>query len=251
MLETVGSTITLSSTVKIDIISAYCPKGDCDSTTLSNLFSSTSSSNYIIGGDFNGHHNIWESHTVPNRSGSSIVDLLESNSDIYLITPIDLGTRTNPITGYNSTIDLTFCSTSLTPIDSVRTGPYWGSDHLPVFVIFHESYINIHPNPKWNIVSKLWPAWNSHIHNQLITDQFQSEGNPALAYDIFYGAMHSPNKKFFSPKKIPPHAQREPAKPWWTIDCKIAEAKTRRARKKWLLSPCNNNKIELNSLEAL
>ncbi|EFX63481.1 hypothetical protein DAPPUDRAFT_268353 [Daphnia pulex] len=45
----------------------------------------------VIGGDFNGHHGMWESNAPANTAGKTIFETILNSQDICLITPTDLG----------------------------------------------------------------------------------------------------------------------------------------------------------------
>ncbi len=120
--EAVGITLVLNSTEKIDIISFYSPKGNCKQNDLDRIIANRSS--LILGGDFNGHHHIWESRCSPNVSGNAIAQILDENPDLIFATPSDMNTGIDPRSGRPSTIDLTLLSSALAMRVDVKVGPY-------------------------------------------------------------------------------------------------------------------------------
>ena len=104
-IETVGITI-YTTEGPIDIVSAYCPHGDCTVDELTSFFESLQNE-FFVGGDFNAHHVQWESNCqAANRGGNSISFALSDLPDIALLTPPDLGTRVDDRDAHTSTIDL-------------------------------------------------------------------------------------------------------------------------------------------------
>lgn len=130
-VEAIGISVNLKNNEKIDIISVYCPKGNCNAADLIPIFSYYKNKT-IIAGDFNAHHSQWETRSNSNQSGYALIDMLTDTNDILLLTPRNLNTRIDPRDGKESTIDLTFTSTNFALNYEIKTGPYWGSDHLPI-----------------------------------------------------------------------------------------------------------------------
>ena len=90
-IESVAATI-IHKNHPIDIVSAYCPHGECDKNGFLQLLHAIGERG-IIAGDFNGHHSFWESEATPNRAGSAITGALDEDHRFIICTPKDLGTR--------------------------------------------------------------------------------------------------------------------------------------------------------------
>lgn len=133
IIEAVGISIKSPDLGTIDIISSYCPKGDCSKEEISTLIDRDN--HFMIGGDFNAHHESWSRQTNPNKSGKSIYSALLQSPQATLITPHSLGTYINPSTCKTSTIDLMITTADVASDASISLGPYLGSDHLPVITI--------------------------------------------------------------------------------------------------------------------
>lgn len=122
--ETIGITVELADG-KLDIISAYCPNGNnCHRDDINLLFNSTRNT-AIIGGDFNGHHPIWENGHPYNKCRRILADILSQK---------DLGTRHSTIVAHPATIDLTFMSSDIVNLAYTHVGRYWSRDHLPLII---------------------------------------------------------------------------------------------------------------------
>ena len=92
---------------------------------------------YIIVGDFNAHHSLWEPSKTrqPNQCGRVVSDILtEDTNRIALATPPGLHTHTNTRTAEKSTIDLSFCNPALIPLTMIRSTACSGSDHMPISI---------------------------------------------------------------------------------------------------------------------
>ncbi|KZS10253.1 Uncharacterized protein APZ42_025309 [Daphnia magna] len=156
--EAVGISINVTGYGKIDIISVYCPHGDCTKEEITQLLGSSNTHKTLVGGDPNGHHESWSSNQRPNRSGKSIYSALLETPEFTLITPPKLGTYVNPSTGRTSTLDLTTMSAVLACDATVTLGPYIGSDHLPVIIDnkMLPAHADVNP-PKWIFAEGKFP----------------------------------------------------------------------------------------------
>uniref|UniRef100_A0A0P4W6C6 Endonuclease/exonuclease/phosphatase domain-containing protein n=1 Tax=Scylla olivacea TaxID=85551 RepID=A0A0P4W6C6_SCYOL len=84
-------------------------------------------------GNFNAYHNFWEPalpRSWRNYSGRSLLEFLVDSVSFSLITS-GLSTRIDEVSGNPSTFDLCLGNGPLFHT-TVTTGPYMGSDHLPV-----------------------------------------------------------------------------------------------------------------------
>jgi hypothetical protein len=170
-IEAIGASILLSNNSQIDLISIYVPKGDCEVADVEHLFNRLNPT--LIGGDFNGHHSMWESDSQPNMSGRSIAEAILNSNSMCLLTPRNLGTRIDPGSGKSSTIDLTIASSSLAIASSISVGQYTGSDHLPLTIVLNASPArNTGQPPTWITNDKKWNDWNAFIHNSLLIGLF-------------------------------------------------------------------------------
>ena len=84
---------------------------------------------FILTGDFNAHNPLWVSIKLDNK-GKEIESLLNLSDTILLNS--GLPTRLDIYSGSFSSIDLSFCSSSLTPVLNWTMGPdLYSSDHFP------------------------------------------------------------------------------------------------------------------------
>ena len=170
-IEVVGVSIALRNNRNklIDILSVYIPNGNsCSEEELTSL--TTGRNNFIIGGDFNGHHGRWEtSCNLPNQSGRALASILENTTNIELATPTNLGTRLNLTTLTYSTIDLTLMAPHLAISSEITRGPHLSSDHIPLHIkVQADPTLSIERAPTWNLKDADWTTWNKEI-NIIIT----------------------------------------------------------------------------------
>lgn len=154
-MEAVTVSVSTPCYPSLEAISVYSPRGDISPEEI--LQSCSRSQPFIIGGDFNSHHHMWESNTIPNTGGNSIWKTLMELPDIALLTPKDLCTRIDPSTNKQSTIDLTFTSAMLSLNTTVSSGHCMGSEHLPILTTFDERTLpNTNRPQRWIFNEEKW-----------------------------------------------------------------------------------------------
>ncbi|KAI9559454.1 hypothetical protein GHT06_013444 [Daphnia sinensis] len=216
-IEAVGVSIITPDLGTIDFISAYCPKGDCSKEKISTLIDRDN--HFLIGGDFNAHHESWSRQTTPNKSGKSIYSALLQSPQATLITPHSLGTYINPSTSKTSTIDLMITTADIACDASISLGPYLGSDHLP------------------------WHERNAAIATNLNNKSLVVIDNPQEAYDLFSNTLIETSHSFFRITKPTHRINPEKSKPWWTTDCNTHVKETRRALADWRSDTFSTDKM--------
>jgi hypothetical protein len=220
-IEAIGASILLSNNSQIDLISIYVPKGDCEVADVEHLFNRINPT--LIGGDFNGHHSMWESDSQSNKAGRSIAEAILNSNSMCLLTPRNLGTRIDPGSGKTSTIDLT----NATPARNSGQPPTW-----------------ITNDKKWN-------DWNAFIHNSLLEANFHSISDPAEATSTFNRSIEAANTKFFKLSQPPSLNCVTQCRPWWNDACKVAVKTARKAFRKWRDSPLSPTlRLEWSRAEA-
>lgn len=147
---------------------------------------------FLLGGDFNAHHESWSHQTTPNKSGKSIYSALLQSPQAPLITAHSLGTYVNPSTGKSLTIDCMITAVDIACNASITLGPYLGSDHLPVIIntILFPKYPIIPPN-KWLLNDDHWYQLNAAIAAVLNTKRQKT----MLARLLQWSCQHLPKKE--------------------------------------------------------
>lgn len=240
-IEAIGISIHTKDLGVVDIISAYCPQGNCTTEEINKLI--YRNNHFIVGGDFNAHHGMW-SHLTPNISGKSIHSALMMSPTATLITPHSLETYVHPSTGRTSTIDLTISSPNIACDASITVGPYLGSDHLPIIINTSLSPKDpIIPAPKWILNDDHWHEWNPAIASKLNNEKFIELETPQESYDLFYNTILETSHKFFRRTKPTHQINPEKCKPWWTENCNDSVKETRRALAEWRSDPFSKEKM--------
>ncbi|XP_045137993.1 uncharacterized protein LOC123520125 [Portunus trituberculatus] len=124
----------------------------------------------LIMGDFNAHHTCWEPDLSPhhhNTSGNALFQALLDLTHVSLLSPPGLATRFHPHTGAASVLDL-FLGDPTFKDSTFRTGPYMGSDHLPLLASLPQVSPQPQPGcmPRWRLNSSGWrfpPHWTPNI----------------------------------------------------------------------------------------
>ncbi|EFX62081.1 hypothetical protein DAPPUDRAFT_337474 [Daphnia pulex] len=222
-IEAIGASILFKNNQHIDFTSIYIPRANCETEEIEAMLDR--SNPYLLGGDFNGHHPLWESNATVNKAGKSVYEALINDQDACLITPPNLGTRLDPVSGKASTIDLTITAASIATSAKITLGPFMGSDHLPIIITLNASVKHYTSRPiAWAINEEKWPAWNKRLEELLISQNFSEITDPATATTVFTDGLEASNEQFFrrtSPSCRATH--KGPARPWWYEECKKAE----------------------------
>ena len=157
-----------SNSQDVDVINVYNHRDTLNINEFNHYFTQFNN-NYILLGDFNGHHPLWEpaKNPAPNTTGRVIAQLLAENANLCLATPPDLPTYTDPRTGETSTLDLFFCSQQYLGIAEVQMKGCLGSDHDPALVTIGTSPEQqmLGKRPRGLFELGLWGPWLRDVYN--------------------------------------------------------------------------------------
>nr|CAI5829658.1 unnamed protein product [Callosobruchus analis] len=209
----------INSNPPLTLSSIYCPPDVRLSTQnyLSLIDNFTGS--IIIGGDFNGHHDLWGSYKI-NTAGSNIVNLL-NQTDLVILND---GSQTKiSRSSQHSAVDLTLVSPDMANIITWRVLPdTLGSDYFVILMSIdspcQQNTDTIFPKTKWNTKKADWARY------EILIDAYFSDGHRDfedlnLKYNYFMSGIEAaasasiPTKKPFQPNN------RRPSPPWWDSDC--------------------------------
>ncbi|KAG0724658.1 hypothetical protein GWK47_040127 [Chionoecetes opilio] len=120
-------------------------------------------------GDFKAHHRCWEPDLplhLTNTSGRALFQLILDSPRLSLLSPPGLPTRYHPHTGATSVLDLFLGDPAFSAM-TVTTGPYMGSDHLPLLASFPALTARPHPGclPRWKLTPSGWPLFQAALHH--------------------------------------------------------------------------------------
>ena len=124
----------------------YNPGGAASFQELDHYFSSLPPP-VLLMGDFNAHHQCWAPDLSPhqhNPSGNAIFKIVMDSPHLSFLSPPGLATRFHPHTGASSVLDL-FIGDPAFRTSTFSTGPYMGSDHIPVLASVPHAPLTPHP----------------------------------------------------------------------------------------------------------
>lgn len=153
----------------VKILHVYNPVNRIDIRHLDHLIQQLGRK-FIIVGDLNGHHTLWDPDLRPdriNQCGRELAKYIIDHQNLALVTTPGLKTYTHTthLSSNTSTLDLSLCSNNLINISSTTLLGDSGSDHDPV-----QTMVQIKPDkiirtsqPKWKIKDNKWQKWKDEI----------------------------------------------------------------------------------------
>ncbi|KAK2727873.1 hypothetical protein QYM36_008373 [Artemia franciscana] len=204
----------------------------------------------IIAGDFNLHNPMWDSTLSPNHNSNLLADLItDPQNMVCLITPIDLGTRLNPLNGKTSTIYLTIASLDLSVDFEVVIPSPFDSDHFPIMSMLNFSAyrLQLMKSVSWNFRKESWPEWQREVDSDLTDVELPTsveELNEKLTQ-----VMVNASERVFGYVKLKRKSIN--STPGWNAACQKAYKERNTARHKFRRNPTVTNKIEMNAKKAI
>lgn len=204
----------------------------------------------IIAGDFNLHNPMWDSTSSPNNNSNLLADFItDPQNMVCLITPIDLGTRLNPLNGKTSTIDLTIASLDLSVDFEVVIPSPFDSDHFPVMSVLNFSAyrLQLMKSVSWKFRKESWPEWQREVDSDLTDVELPTsveELNEKLTQ-----VMVNASERVFGYVKLKRKSRN--STPGWNAACQKAYKERNTARNKFRRNPTVTNKIEMNAKQAI
>ena len=202
---------------------------------------------YLIVGDFNGHHHIWDPNTRnTNQHGRELADYIIDQPNIALATTPGLKTYTCSKPPHSSsTLDLTLCSNNLIQVTETSSLACRGSDHYPIL-----TKLGLAPDPKtrekrkkWKILDKKISLWQSKLNpSETVSDDLN------ILEKAFTTSLTEAAETTF--KKTSDTVKMKYCRPWWNSECSHAVAQRRRAKRRAERHPTIANTIELRRCTA-
>ncbi|KAK2709141.1 hypothetical protein QYM36_012960 [Artemia franciscana] len=168
---------------------------------------------------------------------------------ICLITPIDLGTRLNPLNGKTSNIDLIIASLDLSVDFEVVIPSPFDSDHFPVMSVLNFSAyrLQLMKSVSWKFRKESWPEWQREVDSDLTDVELPTsveELNEKLTQ-----VMVNASERVFGYVKLKRKSRN--STPGWNAACQKAYKERNTARNKFRRNPTIANKIEMNAKQAI
>ena len=153
------------------VMNVYAPPesvtGACESA-LESLRVQGEEARWVVCGDFNGHHRLWDTFVGANARGAQVLSWSE-RSDLVLLND-GSATRAGRGTGSDSAPDVTFCSPQV--FDSLEWGVVreLGSDHFPILIRGEgqrEAEGGVKTEMVWNWGGAQWEKYQEEIRRGL------------------------------------------------------------------------------------
>lgn len=229
---------------KLNIMNIYNPNEIISFAEYDHYFGQLDEMKIIVG-DFNAHHNLWDTQSTENSSGHNLADILFNEPGLCLLTPVNFPTYYNVPNRKFSTLDLSIISVDLYNSANIKIGKDLGSDHAPVHID-----INFIPDNtpfkrrrKWIFNPKLWDDWSRNLpdREEVCVDMVES-------YKKFLDNIINTSDGTF--KKTKEIASPKYSKPWWNELCNSAVKIRRKKKNRFHRHPSIENLIELRKAEA-
>lgn len=232
---------------KLDILNVYNPNSLITINEYIHYFSQLNE-NALIVGDFNAHHQMWDSRSKENPSGRNLVTSLLDFPHLGLLsTPgANLPTYYHIPNNKYSTLDLCFVNCNMIENSTVELGKDLTSDHDPTVIRldFPPCAEQIKSRKRWIFGDEaMWTKWRGSLLEPIPAGSFEEDHN------LFVDALIVSSEKIFKQTKgvINPNY----SKPWWNDECAAAVRNRHRARNFFRRHPTLNNLTELRNCEAL
>ena len=217
-VEVLAVTITLQDT-KLDIYNIYrkITQGNTGELDMTQLFAHASSTNTLITGDFNAHHQILSSPTAPNEAGEHIAHLL---NDFHNISLVNNGQPTHIRGGR---LDLTFISTPIRTLVKWDVHPTLMSDHFATVTDIETPQLPPipPPPPRWNQELADWHIFKTEIEEWAANYEIPNDIN--IFEQQLIAAVHNAANKAMPKKSTGNHTFKDS----WYYCQEVRELKTR------------------------
>ena len=165
----------------------------------------------LVVGDFNAHHPLWDEGIIDaNCSGTDLEEII-TNNNYCCLNESDIPTYFSKTHNSFSSIDLTFCSSSIT--DSFEwnvTDDSYSSDHYPIIISYLDE-IPLTRIPKFNYSKTDWGKY--HLLTKDIPDFIPSEDHNEQQKFIQNFIIDAANKSI----PIIKGDSKKRTVPWWSI----------------------------------
>ena len=204
------------------------------------IISNSVSASYILCGDINAHHPLWETRrTYPDQKGELFSKFLDDQNLIILNTGCPTFPAVN-LRNNSTTPDITATSPPLTPRATWHTSPDpLCSDHLPIHITLGHNTTPITTIPRFNIKKAHWHEYTEQIEHTNI----QHPTVHKITDTITQAAKdHIPlTKRIQKPLK---------SAPWWNEECKRAITFRNTARQRFERNKNQDNLLNYRKAKA-
>ena len=191
---------------KISILHIYNPRTNLVIDHFNHLVNKLGRK-FLIVGDMNGHHTLWDPGITNNQCGIFLANYILDEPRLTVATTPGLKTFTNNAGG-TSTLDLTICSSNILHAIETKSLADSGSDHQPVLTTVHlaPKTTTRSKRPKWKLDDKKWTSWKKKLPTISIYNTVEEESQ------AFTDSIINKANKFF--KKTKSQSKTKFCKPW-------------------------------------
>ena len=236
VLETQCIRIHMGNNCCIDILNLYNPNRNLSYGEIHHYISQMHNK-FLLVGDFNAHSPILTTRDDSSNYTGRTIEHLIVNTNVCLINPINMYTYMNVSTGAKSCLDLCFASSNLATLTSVSVLNDIHSDHFPVKII-----VQINPNRSYRTYRRKWkidPGNLSQYSAHLPTSEVRRPNSIDILVEDLNTRINNTASKYIKLTSGKPRTGR--TYPWWDIECQIAVANKRRAKKLLDRHPTESN----------
>lgn len=176
--------------------------------------------NYIVAGDFNTRHPLWDSRATASRKSIELADWAQTN-DLVLTSPIDKSTHSR-----GNTLDLAFTNNPHVQCN-IEEHLHTTSDHETLVSIVPCTRLKLHsPRVQFSLKPESIPHFAAGVKETLPTAEYLPQDVDRLTNLITQ--IIQVNMQRFLPRKI----QSGNGTKWWNKECANKAAEYRRARRR-------------------
>jgi len=229
---------------KLDILNIYNPNKNISKTEFTHYLSQMHSKAVLVG-DFNAHHNMWDTKVgAPCITSRNLIESLLTHP-MQLVTRRNMPTYMDSRTGATSTIDLCFATPNLYHVMKVELGEDCGSDHCPIMVeiMRQPTMAKQKTRPRWKFNDN-WADFRNKILDGIESD---SDLNTEALNNHLIDVITKSGEEVFG--KTSGIVNNKYNNMWWSAECEVATKRRKRAKNILRRNPTVENAQEMRRLE--
>ena len=214
---------------RVQVVNVYNPGKDITTEEFSHYINRCNRK-FILVGDFNAHHPLWDARQRTNRSGVAISRVLE-DYNLGMLNSVNIPTYIDKRHGTTSCLDLCIVPAVLAVRGSMERLSDLGSDHFPMLsrFSFGVEKSNLNEVPKWKVKQVDWVVFgqvldkNNHLVTQEVVPNNAAQLNNIFTQKVLVAAEECIPKT--TGKKLYKYTT-----PWWDQEISKHVAQRRKAK---------------------
>jgi hypothetical protein len=231
----------------IDVINCYNPGQNITEQEFL-FYLSQATKSFIMIGDFNAHHPLWDIRGRSNFTGRTLSNTIDK-LNIGILNDRDIPTYIDKRTGTSSCLDLCLVSQNLRLIGNFFRGTDLGSDHAPIQcnfgLIINKSKLEV--QKRWKIKSSNWEIFTSELSKSNQEEEIESQNATSLNKKLSSKILEAANLAIPMTSGTKTYTF---GTPWWDNECSKVAAQRKKAKGKLWKSPTVENLINYKKWEA-